>query len=510
MSKHESRKINKEIEYLDLSPKASPLMESLRDIGYSMDTALADIMDNSITALASNIHIRASWNNGKPWIAVIDDGCGMSKKELIDAMRFGSTSPLAIRKEDDLGRFGLGLKTASISQCRCLQVISKKKLEITACEWDLDRISDDNGQWLLGVISENSILDYPILNKLFMESLSKQKSGTIVLWKRIDRVEQEESKVEGERLFNQILSETRHHLELVFHRFLSPIPGKKRTHIFLNGDELTAFNPFNPHNLATQELPEQKIFIEGHVIVVQPYVLPHHNKVSLSEYKAYEGPGGYLHNQGFYIYRNRRLIIKGTWFRLIKKEELNKLIRIRVDIPNTLDHLWKIDVKKSNAFPPENIRKELKQIISKIEVAGRKVYKQRGHKYSMDTKEPFWYRIVKSGIVSYEINQEHFLFKQIINSLDDTQKLHFKDLITMFEQSFPRDLFYADIADNPEQLIEGSYDDNILGRALDIYISAWGLNSKLPNKTVSELLMSEPFIHNKQLTEQLLKNKGMI
>lgn len=510
MSKHDGRRIKKEIEYLNLSPKASPLMESLRDIGYSMDTALADIIDNSITALASNIHIRASWNNGTPWIAIIDDGCGMSKKELIDAMRFGCTSPLAVRKEDDLGRFGLGLKTASISQCRCLQVVSKKNKVTYACEWDLDKISDDDGEWLLGVIGENSILDYPILNKLFIDSLNPQGSGTIVLWKKIDRVEQEESKTEGERLFNQILSETRHHLELVFHRFLSPLPAKKRINIFLNSDKLTAFNPFNPHNLATQELPEQKIFIEGHVIVVQPYVLPHHSKVPLAEYKAYEGLGGYLHNQGFYIYRNRRLIIKGTWFRLIKKEELNKLIRIRVDIPNTLDNLWKIDVKKSNASPPENIRKELKQIISKIEVAGRKVYKQRGHRYSADTKEPFWYRIVKSGVVTYEINQEHFLFKQLVNSLDDTQRLHFRDLTAMFEQSFPKDLFYADIADNPEQLIASSYDETILGRALDIYISAWGLDSKVSRKTISELLMSEPFIHNKELTEQLLKNKGII
>ncbi|MGZ8903897.1 MAG: hypothetical protein ACXW0H_10130 [Methylobacter sp.] len=122
--------------------------------------------------------------------------------------------------------------------------------------------------------------------------------------------------------------------------FLSSSRGKKNLRISINGDFLEAFDPFNPSNLATRELSEQKIYLHNEQITVQPYVLPHYNKVSREEYEKYAGDAGYLQNQGFYVYRNRRLIIKSTWFRLIPREELTKWLRVRIDIPNTLDHLW--------------------------------------------------------------------------------------------------------------------------------------------------------------------------
>lgn len=105
---------------INLSPRPSALLESLRSIGYTLETALADIIDNSITANSSSISVRFAWNNGDPWIAIIDDGDGMSNDELINAMRFGSRNPVEKRAKNDLGRFGLGMKTASISQCRHL------------------------------------------------------------------------------------------------------------------------------------------------------------------------------------------------------------------------------------------------------------------------------------------------------------------------------------------------------------------------------------------------------
>src|SRR5436190_8200694 len=102
---------------IDLKPRPSMLMESLRSMGYKLETALADVIDNSIAAGARNVSVRFLWANGEPWIAILDDGRGMTQDELIEAMRFGSTSPLFQRSKDDLGRFGLGMKTASISQC---------------------------------------------------------------------------------------------------------------------------------------------------------------------------------------------------------------------------------------------------------------------------------------------------------------------------------------------------------------------------------------------------------
>lgn len=144
--------------FVDLSPSPSSLIESLRDIGYSLETAVADVIDNSITALSTSIDVRFSWNDSTPWLAIIDDGHGMNGAELISAMRFGSMSPLLTRSKNDLGRFGLGLKTASFSQCRCLTVLSKKQGEISCCQWDLDSIlkSEDN-KWLLRIWQQRSL-----------------------------------------------------------------------------------------------------------------------------------------------------------------------------------------------------------------------------------------------------------------------------------------------------------------------------------------------------------------
>ena len=375
--------------HIDIAPSPVSLIESLRNIGYSLPTAIADIVDNSIAAGAKVIDIRFSWNGGSPWLAVIDDGKGMTKDELINAMRFGSKNPLEERHSQDLGRFGLGMKTASFSQCRCLTVLSKKCESEFCCEWDLDFISKaDNGKWNLGLLNSEAVMDQLVLSSLKEEYLSARDSGTVVLWEKIDRLEDlgEISKQEGN--FNALVVEARNHLELVFHRFLSPGPGRKKTEIKMNGDYLEAFDPFATHNSATQELTEQSFFLEGKKIIVQPFVLPHHNKTTPEEYKKYGGLGGYLHNQGFYVYRNNRLIIKGTWFRLINKEELNKLLRVRIDIPNSLDHLWKIDIKKSDASPPDIIRNRLKQVIERIEYSGRKVYKQKGKKSSPLSAHP--------------------------------------------------------------------------------------------------------------------------
>ena len=164
---------------MNVSPNSIPcaLLESLRSIGYNLDTALADIVDNSITAKADAISIRFLWNNGKPWIAVCDDGEGMSPKELIEAMRFGSQSPNATRDSDDLGRFGLGMKTASISQCRQLTVVSKKGRATSACEWNLDAMNANGAsEWSASVLSMGALSKDEILTGLISKHLAGNES----------------------------------------------------------------------------------------------------------------------------------------------------------------------------------------------------------------------------------------------------------------------------------------------------------------------------------------------
>ena len=496
---------------INVPPSPTSLIEALRDIGYSIQTAIADIIDNSITSGANNIQIRFAWNSGDSWLAIIDNGMGMTRDELINAMRLGSANPLRKRTENDLGRFGLGMKTASFSQCRQLTVLSKKKEQVSCCEWDLDAISQSKEVgWMLSELDLEAIRKHKVLNTLYQDHLSAVDSGTIVAWKKIDRMYEEGLVREEEKHFNALIDETREHLQLTFHRFLSPDPGYKKIDITMNGDELEGFNPFNPQNLATQELEQQQISIYNNKIIVQPYILPHHSKISRLEYDRYAGEGGYLHNQGFYIYRNRRLIIKGTWFRLIKKEELNKLIRIRVDIPNTLDYLWKIDVKKSQASPPEVIKDALKQVIDKIEYAGRKVYHQRGTKLSARIESPVWERQAVGGTIIYKINREHPLLLDLFEKFPVEQKEYLQQIITMFESSFPRDMFFNDVASMPEQVASPDFDEKGLELLADLFIRNWDPDGKLKNDFVKKLLSVDPFASHKSLTEKILIQKGYI
>ncbi|MFC1621244.1 ATP-binding protein [Candidatus Omnitrophota bacterium] len=495
--------------YIDLAPSPAPLIEALRDIGYSIETAIADLIDNSITAKACKIDIKFGWDEGDPWLAIVDDGGGMSQKELFNAMRFGSMHPLSTRSPDDLGRFGLGMKTASFSQCRHFTVLTKKDNKVSCCEWDLDLMSEEgNTAWRLGILDIVSVNNKTVLSSIFQEYIKGVKSGTIVLWGKIDRFEEPGPLKIREKNFNALMNDARKHLELVFHRFISPETVKKKLIISMNNNELSEFNPFNPHFLATQELPEQQIFVEGEKIIVQPYILPHHNKVPSAEYEKYGGEAGYLHNQGFYVYRNKRLIIKGTWFRLIKKEELNKLIRIKVDIPNTLDHLWKIDVKKSHALPPEIVKKELLLVINRIEGAGRRVYRQRGARLSSKKMSPAWNRKAEDGTIVYRINRDHPYIKDFVSKLDSKNRDIFQNVLSTLEASFPVDLFYSDVAARPEEVESPSINEKVLEEMMDLFISTWrkgGVSEKaLPEK----ILGTDPFAAYPDIVKSILSRKG--
>ncbi len=493
------------MEKINLSPDPISLVESMRDIGYSLETAIADIIDNSITAKAQSINIRFDWNNNDPWLSVVDDGLGMNKTELISAMRLGSKSPLESRNSDDLGRFGLGLKTASFSQCRRLTVLSKKNKLVTFAEWNLDSLSDsENNPWSLSVFEGQEVERHGVLNYLLNEYLKSTPSGTIVLWGNIDRINNSTHKLSSETQFNEDIVKVKNHLELVFHRYLSPSPGESKIKLFLNNNYLESFDPFN--STKSTELRKEEFRYEGEVITVQPYVLPHHNKISEVDWKKYAGKKGYLHEQGFYVYRNRRLIIYANWFRLIRKEELTKLLRVMIDIPNNLDQLWKIDVKKSNAFPPSGVREELKRIIQKIEYAGKKVYKQRGQSITDKISYPSWNRIAKDNQIFYQINRAHPILKKYIEKLSQTEEEDFKDVISMIESTFPRQTFFNDTATNPEQMNADRLDKEQIKRLLVLFLG--DTNRSISEERFKEISQIEPFASNINLTNNVMKELG--
>lgn len=427
---------------VNAAPRASILVESMRDIGYSLETALADVIDNSITAGAKTIRMVADTNIAEPYFAVIDDGIGMDAGELLNAMRFGSRSPLDKRDSGDLGRFGLGMKTASFSQCRRLTVLSRKNGETVCACWDLDQVekSDD---WLVEVLSDTT--EIPCVDLL-------GQTGTLILWEKLDRLIDKHATDDGNRNLVRRIDDAIDHLELVFHRFLSGERGIKRVTMHLNGRKLEPFDPFHTVHPATISGPVEVIRLNGQEITLQTFTLPHHKKVSLQDWEKYAGRAGYMKNQGFYVYRGKRLIIHGTWFGLARQMELTKLARVRIDMPNDLDADWKIDVKKASAHPPHQVRDHLRRIIETIGATSRRVYTARGRKLISDSRLPVWLRIQDKNEISYRVNPDHPVFVEFMSHLTDEMKQDFLKIIEMTGAAIPVDALFADISSQPERV----------------------------------------------------------
>lgn len=420
-----------------LPPFAPVLMESMRAIGYSFETAIADIIDNSISAGAKDIRIR-SWPYDSPYVAILDDGRGMNSEELVAAMRHGSQNPLEERGPQDLGRFGLGLKTASLSQCRRLTVASKQDGQLSAWCWDLDVVRDRKNWVLLGVHPEK-VLELPQ-----GAELNALEHGTLVLWQELDRV------ASDGYAFDQALEtkidEARCHLALVYHRLLGSRRMTAGVHVSINNEMVEPLDPYLLSNSATQHLPIEEFFVNRNAVTVTPYILPHLSKLSKKEMALAGGEEGLRKSQGFYIYRNERLICWGSWARLTRQEELTKLARVRVDIPNTLDDLWTLDIKKSSAVPPESLKQNLKRIIERIVERSRSVYTYRGKKTKLDGVVHIWERSSVRGGYAYTLNPNHPLVMAVRGALPGDQKKLLDDLMSLVQSCFPFDLLYVDMA----------------------------------------------------------------
>ena len=426
-------------------PYAPVLVESIRSIGYSFETAVADIIDNSISAAATDIRI-CFMSKEPQWLCIKDNGCGMTEDELETAMRYGSHSPSNTRRKDDLGRFGLGLKTASLSQCRKLTVMSKCQGRIVAACWDLDHIIQ-TGEWTLRFWSDREMKDLP--GYLFLEA---NESGTVVLWQKFDRLQQESVNVQ--QTFDEKIELTRRHISLVFHRFLNGDGMNNRLSISFNGDPVDGVDPFLTRHPATQPMIEQLLRINGEEIRVKPYILPFASKLSAKDIQSIGGTNDLRQQQGFYVYHNRRLIIWGTWFRLIKQNELGKLARVRVDIPNSLDSIWEIDIKKSTASLPSFIKKNLADIVRGAVGRSERIYKYRGRNIQTDDLIHIWNPMDERGIFQYRINREFPLYAMLSDHLDKTGSFLLDSFIKMLENSFPYADVYYRMAKNESDMSE--------------------------------------------------------
>lgn len=480
--------------FVDASPRASVLIEGMRDIGYSLETALADLIDNSIAARATTIQLFADIDDQDVKIAIIDDGIGMTEEELKEAMRPGSRSPMAVRAQSDLGRFGLGLKTASFSQCRRLTVVTKHEGVTSAAIWDLDLVARTD-KWCVEVPECLSALPW-------IEALGNQ--GTLVIWENLDRlVETSKTRNLQDDLVRR-LDESRIHLELVFHRFLSGEPGLRKVKMTLNNRPLEPFDPFHSTHPATIHGPEERIKVAEKEIIVKPFTLPHHKKVSPADWDRYAGREGYLKNQGFYVYREKRLIIHGTWFGLMRQQELSKLARVRIDMSNSLDAEWKIDVRKSSAQPPFKVRERLKRIIEQIGANSKRVYTARGRKLTADSRLPFWNRIQDKNEIFYRINSEHPVISDFLDRLPIELKPEFTRIMKLTGSTLPLDALLADLGGIPENVRGESITTEELKHSLLTVVGKLR-DSGLSLDDITEMLrLSEPFRSNWEFTEELL------
>ena len=358
--------INNTIKAEIAKPNPKSTIKSYRSFGYSLPSAIADIIDNSISANADEIRLEYKWSGQDSFISISDNGIGMNKDELVLAMTPGSKDPEELRSEKDLGRFGMGLKTASFSQCKRLTCITKREdyATIKRC-WDIDFINAENEWQLLDYVSNNS----------FLEKIEKQKSGTLVLWEKLDRIvgNADISNESVKNVFYQEIVNVKEHLSLVFHKFIE----SKRIKIYFQNEVIEPYNPFLLNLEPKPEMGQTEVFDN---VEITYFILPHMSEIGKIDYDSSGGSLGWFNAQGFYVYRGDRLLVAGDWLGIEKKRDYSKLARIMINFSNANDFNWHLDIKKSTANPPIEIRRELSRIAKIAIMKSAKIYNWRGQK----------------------------------------------------------------------------------------------------------------------------------
>ena len=473
-------------------PNALMLMESTRAVGYSLEAAVADIIDNSIAASANSVEIFFGVEP-ESYFAILDDGRGMDESELFNGMKYGSKNPSDRREQKDLGRFGLGLKTASLSQCRVLTVVSKKHNKIVGYRWDLNYIRENNDWYLLK-------LDEKEIKKVAMQSnLLKNESGTLVIWTDLDKLMASEKNIS--LAFTEKIPRVREHLSLVFHRYISGYKGVQKLKIKINEAMIEPTDPFLEQK-SQQIMDIENIKIKGSVVKISPYILPHQSKLTSDDIKKLGITKDLRSTQGFYIYRNNRLLVYGSWFRLVKTDDLSKLARVKVDIPNTLDKEWTLDIKKSVAVPPDAIKMNLRRIVDRIAQTSRRVYQTRGKMEMDSTKVHPWVRMKnREGYIAYDININYPLVELIANNLDDKTKTIFNEYLSIIEESLPINLIRLDL--NSETILASEQDTE--SYQFEELIRSVFENSKDMNESKLQLEKTEPFSDHQEMIDKIFK-----
>lgn len=486
-------------------PQADMLMGSMRSMGYTFEAAIADVIDNSVSALAETVRVMFPTSAlDKMVVGILDDGIGMSEDILFESMRYGSSSSESIRNSNDLGRFGLGMKSASLSQCRVLTVASFWNGDITAFSWDYNHIQKKK-QWSLLELSQNEIESLP-----YYKLLSEQGKGTLVLWQDFDILSKSYDGQVYDAL-NSMKDVVANHISLIFHRYMNK--SKKQVSFFVNNQKLKPLDPFLESHIKTTCLKERTIAVndsQGNEqrIYVKPFVLPYLSDMTDKDKKLMGGVEDMRTKQGFYVYRNERLIIWGSWFGMSRRNELTKNARIRVDIPNALDDIWSIDIKKQVAKIPKRIQNQLTKMVN--DALGISVNKQthRGRKEKVDDNIDYiWDRMEgRDKSYFYKINRDSEILKFVYSRISEADIEYVNMLLTEIERNIPTQQIYIDKSNNCITVEEdGHRSDEVFETAVTMIDSMKKIATIPVEQVIDKLMKSEPFCLYQDIKEKLSK-----
>ncbi|WP_033821915.1 ATP-binding protein [Kitasatospora sp. MBT63] len=437
-------------DYEIAAPDAAGMVASLSSLGYSLEAAVADLVDNSISATATEVDIHFTWAGRDSWVAVVDDGRGMAEDQLITAMTVAARGTRTVRDAGDLGRFGVGLKSASFSQARQLTVATATKGEWHVRTWDLD-IVEESGQWLLRRGADEESLEIIRLLR------GQADHGTVVLWRRLRGFHDHGVDAADEKLQQQFYSDARRveaHLGMVFARFLV---GSARRTMRVLGTPVDPWDPFMGTHPSVQRLPVEHLPLGDQRVRVEAFVLPGPERLSEGARESGAGPGGWLGQQGFYVYRRDRLIVAGDWLGIsgMRREERYNLARIAVDVPAETDTDWSVDVRKASVTPPVAVRRHLRRIAAQARTRASDMLRHRGRVTARTHGDPLLYAWTvrrDDGQVSCRINRSHPLVSQLLRSGGDFAPA-VRALVRLLEETVPvtalRAVHETDTEDDP-------------------------------------------------------------
>jgi signal transduction histidine kinase len=428
-------------------PDPELLIKSIAEQGYTLQTSLADLIDNSITADASQIEILIDTDNEPFMLFLADNGNGMSREMLAKNMKFPSASPEHARVAEDLGRFGLGMKTASFAQTRVLTVLSREKGSETfyGKTWDVEYLQREK-QWKTIDNSQNEIRGllavYNDLSRGFHNQFRDYIPNTIIIWKGLYKFEKYAGECKKVSLQREITEITSEYLSLVFHRYME----RKQSPLFIriNNNILTSFNPFPADQTDFRRLEASQAKFKSDALKIEGYVLPSR---SLDESKNghsiwTQSSRSLMDMEGLYIYRADRIILFGGWNGIIKKSPRLQLARLKVDIGNSVDHYFQLNVAKSSIIIPYELRMAFLRYVSQLKIEAEKEYYNRGVKKLTGSKtkptNTLFIREASSEGMVLSLNDRFPLIRLFTEQLTEEQRRLFRTISGMINTAINR------------------------------------------------------------------------